>query len=223
MKFGETLQRAVHPPWASEYIDYKQLKKLLREDAPQSSNRPWTADDEEKFVDETLHVQLDKVAHFQKKTFESLERRADVASEKLKALAPEEGKPRSDVTAARFKVIQDELDTILNDARELRKYASINYTAFQKIIKKHDRKRGNSYKLKPVLQVRLEERPFNSEQAYAPLDNKISIMYFIIRQQLEEESDAAGPSSDPQSQSSDKYTARKCECSYPNHDHNRAN
>jgi SPX domain protein involved in polyphosphate accumulation len=85
---------------------------------------------------------------------------------------------------------------------------------FLKATKKHDRKRGNRYKVRPMLQISLSKRPFNSEQTYTPLLNKLSVMYFIIRQNLDEnvEQRPLSVSETPlQPQSGERYTAYKCE------------
>jgi len=183
----------------------------LRED---EDDPTWTEDDENKFSDALVNVELEKVAAFQASTFKSLEERANKAGEKLRDLAPEEGAPKGTITEGRFKEIEEELDTITNETKELKKYSNINYTGFLKIVKKHDRKRGNNYKIRPMMQQRLSRRQFNSEQGYAPLLNRLSTMYYVVRQQLDETSEPAIASSDAQSQTQngERYMAYKCEC-----------
>lgn len=217
MRFGKTLRNSIYPPWKDQYMDYGKLKSLLREDEEENDGA-WTADDENRFSDEILNVQLEKVAAFQAATFQKLEQRANEAGEKLRDLLPEgEGgrKAKGDITTGRLKEIEEELDNIINETKELKKYSNINYTGFLKIVKKHDRKRGNNYKMRPMLQMTLSKRPFNSEQGYSPLLNKLSMMYFVVRQQLDEGPDqpVVAPSSDAQSQTlnGEKYTAYKCE------------
>ncbi|PQE04331.1 VTC domain-containing protein [Rutstroemia sp. NJR-2017a BBW] len=213
MRFGKTLKNSIYPPWKDQYLDYAKLKNLLREDAAsEGDDRPWTAEDETRFSEEILNVQLEKIASFQASQFKSLEERASAAGEKLKELAPEDGKAKGDITTSRFKEIEEELDSIINETKELKKYSSINYTGFLKIVKKHDRKRGNNYKIRPMMQMSLQKRPFNSEQGYSALLNRLSMMYFVVRQQLDENADpTAASSSDAQSQSQlrEKYTAYK--------------
>lgn len=201
----------MYAPWKEQYVDYAKLKKLLREDASsKDEDRPWTEEDENAFCDEILNVQLEKVADFQASTLKALEERTSQCSDKIRELAPEEGKVKPDATNE-FKDIEGELDSITNEIKELKKYSSINYTAFLKIVKKHDRKRGNKYKVRPMLQIRLARRPFNSEPAYSPLLNRLSVMYFVIRQNLEGNGDQSIMSaSDTQSQTGEKYTAYKC-------------
>ncbi|KAH6622836.1 VTC domain-containing protein [Chaetomium tenue] len=214
MRFGKTLRLSVYPPWQDKYIDYGKLKSLLRENEPDDEETPWTEDDENRFCEEIFNVQLDKVAEFQAEQVESLRRRIDSAFEKLKDLpTAEEGKPKSDTDPQQLKDLEAELDAITNEVKELQKYSNLNYTGFLKIVKKHDRKRGDRYKIRPMMMVSLAKRPFNSEQAYWPLLNKLSLMYFAIRQQLEEPgaSDAypVDPNSQPETHNGEKYTAHK--------------
>ena len=211
MRFGDTLVRSEFPPWKNQYIDYAKLKKLLKdEDGADSS---WTEDDENRFIDEVLNNQLEKVAGFQAQTFKSLEQRASKAGEKLQKLAPEDGAAKGEITTTRFRAIEDELESIINETKELQRYGSINYTAFLKIVKKHDRKRGSSYKVRPMFQTSLAKRPFHSASVYEPLLNKLSALFFVVRQQLEENTDSAAPLSDEaqsESQKGKRYTAYKC-------------
>ncbi|XXG97141.1 hypothetical protein Hte_003436 [Hypoxylon texense] len=186
MRFGKTLRESIYPPWKDQYIDYSKLKSMLREDRREDEDVPWTEDDENRFCDEIFNVQLEKVAQFQDKTFNGLKERADTAFEKLKDMAPSEEKPKSDITTARLKELKGELDTITNEVKELKKYSSANYTGFLKIAKKHDRKRGDRYKVRPMMRVSLAERGFNSEQGYSPLLTKLSLMYYAINQNLDD-------------------------------------
>jgi SPX domain protein involved in polyphosphate accumulation len=212
MRFGRTLRNTIYPKWKDQYIDYAKLKNLLKED--EDDDTKWTEDDENKFCDEILNVQLEKVASFQASTFKELESRANKAAEKLTELAPEDGKAKAAITRARFKEIEEELDNIITETKELKNYSTINYTGFLKIVKKHDRKRGNNYKIRPMMMMTLSKRPFNSEQGYSPLLNKLSMMYYAVRQQLDDDAEAtpAASSADAQSQiqNGERYTAYKC-------------
>ncbi|KAK4167343.1 VTC domain-containing protein [Cladorrhinum sp. PSN259] len=215
MRFGKTLRQSVYPPWKDKYIDYAKLKSILREDKPDDEDEPWTEDDENRFCDEIFNTQLEKVAQFQAEKVEELRQRVDAAFDKLKELPPgEEGKQKSDEETQKLKNMEGELDTIMNEVKELQKYSNLNYTGFLKIVKKHDRKRGDRYKIRPIMQVSLSQRPFNSEQAYSPLLNKLSLMYFAIRQQLEDHGAAADafpvdPDSQPETHNGERYTAHK--------------
>ncbi|OWP00857.1 vacuolar transporter chaperone [Marssonina coronariae] len=210
MRFGKKLRNSTYPKWEGQYMDYAKLKGLLRENEEEDSR--WTEHDESKFCDEILNVQLEKVAAFQQKTFKSLEQRADAAADKLKDLASQDGKAGGDITTSRFKEIEAELDEIINETKELKNYSSINYTAFLKIVKKHDRKRGNHYKIRPMMLMSLSKRPFNTESGYSPLLNKLSVMYYAVRQQLDESEappDTSIPDAQSQIQNGERYTAYK--------------
>jgi SPX domain protein involved in polyphosphate accumulation/uncharacterized membrane protein YidH (DUF202 family) len=214
MRFGKTLRLSVYPPWQDKYIDYAKLKSILRENEPDDEETPWTEEDENRFCEEIFNVQLDKVAEFQAEQVENLRRRIDSAFDKLKELpTAEEGKPKPDTDPQQLKDLEAELDAITNEVKELQKYSNLNYTGFLKIVKKHDRKRGDRYKIRPMMMVSLAKRPFNSEQAYWPLLNKLSLMYFAIRQQLEEPGAADAypidPNSQPETHNGEKYTAHK--------------
>ncbi|KAJ5126170.1 hypothetical protein N7448_005481 [Penicillium atrosanguineum] len=193
MRFGKTLRHAVYAPWKGKYIDYAKLKTLLREDdvngadASDSDDSQWTEQDEEAFVQELLNVQLDKVNSFQVQTSQQLRERTSACEAKLRPLAPTtegeaevpEGQERRTIAS---EVLQD-LDGITNEVSELEKYSRINFTGFLKAAKKHDRKRGARYKVKPLLQVRLSQLPFNSED-YSPLVHRLSVMYAFVREAL---------------------------------------
>ncbi|KAK4102639.1 SPX-domain-containing protein [Parathielavia hyrcaniae] len=214
MRFGKTLRKSVYEPWQDKYIDYAKLKSLLREDKPDEDDEPWTEDDENRFCDEILNVQLEKVAQFQAEKIEDLRRHVDGAFEKLREFpAADEGRPRTDADTQQLKDLEAELDTITNEVKELQKYSNLNYTGFLKIVKKHDRKRGDRYKIRPMMMLSLSKRPFNSEQAYSPLLNKLSLMYFAIQQHLEESGAAdaypVDPDSQPETHNGEKYTAHK--------------
>ncbi|KAI0914499.1 VTC domain-containing protein [Ustulina deusta] len=185
MRFGKTLRESIYPPWRDEYIDYSKLKGMLREKTREDDDVPWTEEDENRFCDEIFNVQLDKVSQFQAKTASSLQQQADAAFEKLRDLAPSDDKSKSGITNSRLEELRAELDVIVNEVERLKKYSSLNYTGFLKIVKKHDRKRGGRYKVRPMMRVSLAEHGLNSEQGYSPLLNKLSLMYYAINQTLD--------------------------------------
>lgn len=218
MRFGRTLRQSIYEPWKDKYMDYAKLKGLLREDRADDEDVPWTEDDETRFCEEIFNVQLEKVAKFQDGEFASLKERVETAFSKLKDLAPADGKPVSDITVARLKELESSLDGITDEVRELKKYSQINYTGFQKIAKKHDRRRGDAYKILPLTRITLSKEEFNSERAYAPLLNKLSTMYFVIRQHVEADgtdkrAPPSGLESSAETHNGERYTAHKCEWS----------
>ncbi|KAF7128340.1 hypothetical protein CNMCM5793_003070 [Aspergillus hiratsukae] len=197
MRFGKTLKNSVYPPWSGKYIDYHKLKVLLKEhdviteDASDSEDSPWTEEDEEAFVQELINVQLDKVNAFQVETSQKLKERTSACESRLLPLAPNADQETATATvdekekkSIASEVLQ-ELDQIAKEVSELQKYSRINFTGFLKAAKKHDRKRGARYRVRPLLQVRLSQLPFNSED-YSPLVHRLSVMYSFVRQILSE-------------------------------------
>lgn len=210
MRFGQTLRNAIYPPWKDQYIDYNKLKSLLREGADADADKPWTEDDESRFCEEILNVQLEKVAAFQATQFKSLTARADAAAEKIRGVATA-GDAKGDIAAGRLREVEDELDGIVGEMRELKRYSAINHTGFLKIVKKHDRKRGSAYKIRPMVQISLANRPFNSEAGYSPLSNKLSTLYFAVKQQLDGgEEKQKGEQGEREVLGDEVYTAYKC-------------
>lgn len=135
-------------------------------------------------------TERDDKQHDDKKKDDSQETDANAASSSSYAAVAAAAPPhKGEISASRLRTLETELDDITNEVRELKKYSNINYTGFLKIVKKHDRKRGDRYKVRPMMQLSLAQRPFNSETGYSPLLNKLSIMYYAIRQQLEEGSE----------------------------------
>ena len=190
MRFGKTLSTSIYPPWKSQYLDYNKIKKLLREDDTSPDRRgggvsSWTEKDEEEFVHELANVQLDKVHQHQVNTASALTDRTTACEQNLQRTTD-----GSNDEAGKKKVAEDtlkELNAITKEITELKKFSRVNYTGFLKAAKKHDRRRGQKYRVRPLLQVRLAQTPFNSED-YQPLLYRLSTMYTWARQVLEGES-----------------------------------
>ncbi|KAL8726646.1 MAG: hypothetical protein Q9166_006605 [cf. Caloplaca sp. 2 TL-2023] len=198
MRFGRTLQASIYEPWKSKYIDYSKLKHLLREDgsaygrgSADSNDQDWTEGDESAFVDELVNAQLEKVHAFHDETYKSLrDRTSDCESEvqKIAALERNEANEASsdDNEHQSLPELLQKLDDITKEINELEKYSRINFTGFLKAAKKHDRRRGSQYRVRPLLQVRLAALPFNSED-YSPLLYQLSAMYSFVRQRMQGE------------------------------------
>ncbi|EMC96210.1 hypothetical protein BAUCODRAFT_33555 [Baudoinia panamericana UAMH 10762] len=247
MRFGRTLQVSAYGPWRDKYIDYAKLKKLLRDDdsAPSSpstaepANDKWTDEDESRFVDELVNVQLEKVHAFHKETLGKLRDRTAKCEARLDTVAVAGVQGQAQATAGAddnresgganangdgndngkksvpseqeqksiLKEVLSELDNITEETKELEKYSRINYTGFLKAAKKHDRKRGASYRVRPLLQVRLAALPFNKED-YSPLLYRLSAMYSFIRQHLDG-AEARHASMSETKEGQDEYVSHK--------------
>ena len=186
MHFGEKLQSSLYEPWKGHYIDYAKLKKLLREDDAsgeehasnaQGKLRAWTEEDESAFVEELVNVQLEKVHAFHVETYKQLQERTSQCKSKLEKLVENDSdKPngkdgtRADeqIKDSMLREVLKELEGITKESSELEKYSRLNFSGFYKAAKKHDRRRGSKYRVRPLLQVRLAALPFNNED-YSPL------------------------------------------------------
>jgi len=194
MHFEHSLKRTIYQPWKDQYINYGKLKLLLR-DTNSDDADTWTDEDESKFVEELVNVQLEKVANFQSSTVQKLKDRAAECETKLEPISSKSREQNgSDEEPSQLeldegekntlKEVLKELDGITEHMNELEKYSRINYTGFLKATKKHDRRRGAHYRVRPLMQVRLADLPFN-KQDYSPLLFRLSTMYSFARQQLE--------------------------------------
>jgi SPX domain protein involved in polyphosphate accumulation len=219
MRFASTLKRSVYPPWSDQYIDYERLKGLLRESSAPASpvdaddEDQWSERDESAFVDELVNVQLEKVHRFQSTTFERLRSEtaeAEALLEPLGAKAQDSSGGKDTPEEERQKVLKEalaSLNKITKELNELEKYSRINYTGFLKAAKKHDRKRGQSYRVLPLLRVRLSALPFNTED-YSPLLYRLTAMFSFVRQSM----NAGGRTVtfETAQPGADSYTAYKC-------------
>ncbi|KAI9792974.1 MAG: Phosphate metabolism transcription protein [Peltula sp. TS41687] len=168
----------------------------------------WTEDDESAFVEELVNVQLEKVYSFQVEKYQELRDRTSQCELKLEEMVqhePEQGNEdenaevgeepsRRPSVASQFsqperqkelREIIEELDDITREINRLEQFSRINFTGFLKAAKKHDRKRGAKYRVRPLLEVRLGALPFNSED-YSPLLYRLSNMYSFVRQNLDD-------------------------------------
>ncbi|MCJ1249662.1 Phosphate metabolism transcription protein [Trapelia coarctata] len=193
MRFGKNLKTSTYEPWKGHYIDYTKLKSLLREnDAKDGDGRAWTDEDEGRFVEELVNVQLEKVNAFQVEQYKELRERTANCESELEEVAGQ-GKKDENGTGSedaekgdqnhKMSGVEKELDSISKEVNELEKFSRLNYTGFLKAAKKHDRRRGSNYKVRPLLQVRLAALPFNSED-YSPLLYRLSAMYSYVRQRM---------------------------------------
>ena len=144
------------------YIAYDDLKDALKtpyiEDPtpqnPKPKRRPWNEDDEKAFVAE-LEGELDKVFTFQRVKSGETVRRIKASEKEVNDVIgrldqrgpkPAQNGNASGVQAREddvpteedFMLLEEDLSDIIADVHDLAKFTQLNYTGFQKIIKKHD-------------------------------------------------------------------------------------
>ncbi|KAK6428695.1 vacuolar transporter chaperone [Oleoguttula sp. CCFEE 5521] len=172
MRFGQQLRSSLIRDWYYYYISYDDLKQSLRTDfehtpaistGRQSKRKPWGEDDEQQFVNQ-LEQELDKVFTFQKVKSQEIIRRIKASEKEVNdavernAAAAAGGAESEAVTEEEFMLLEEDLSDVIADVHDLAKFTQLNYTGFQKIIKKHDKQ--TNWHLKPVFAARLKARPF---------------------------------------------------------------
>lgn len=166
MLFDNKLQREIYSPWKDYYISYIKLKKLLKEGV--IIKDAWTESDEQNFVS-ALDSDLEKVYTFQHNKYDEL-------NDYLNELQATTEHPSAEFDILGFT---SKLELALSLTQELNRFQRLNYTGFTKIVKKHDRLHP-AYSVKPLLNVRLKNLPFHSED-YSPLLFKISALFQFLR------------------------------------------
>jgi len=194
-RFGAQLKSSLIQNWYYYYIDYDQLKKELKADyitPPTSQNpspprRKWSDEDEARFY-ETLEQELDKVFTFQKVKSQEIIRRIRDSEKEVKdviarhdaAQHAQEGQVVQDAPSEEdFDLLEEDLSDIIADVHDLAKFVQLNYTGFQKIIKKHDKIHPDS-QLKPLFAARLNAKPFFKDN-YDNFIVKLSKVYDDVR------------------------------------------
>jgi SPX domain protein involved in polyphosphate accumulation len=128
------LKQSLNREWTFNYIDYDSLKTALR------VHHHWDEQSEQSFV-EALEKELDKVYTFQRVKAEEIIRRiASSEKEVNEAVHRVQENPDAagDSAEEDFDLLEEDLSDIIADVHDLAKFTQLNYTGFQKIIKKHD-------------------------------------------------------------------------------------
>ncbi|KAK8049659.1 VTC domain-containing protein [Apiospora phragmitis] len=199
MKFGEQLRTSVISEYQWYYVNYDDLKEQLKkasgapieDDSAAGPSEPskkkqkapkqeWTENDEARFL-QRLDEELEKVYNKTQVKTSEIQRRimweekeVDSLVKRMHDRGPNEQGPAEEEFVAREEFISD----IIADVHDLAKFVQINYTAFYKIIKKHDKMTG--WYLKPVWDTRLKSKPFYRED-YDRDVVKLSKMYDNVR------------------------------------------
>lgn len=170
----------MYPAWSSNYINYDELKKLLKENTVSDG---FTDYEEEQFM-KYLDAELEKVYSFQSTKYEEINSKIDDLEKKIEVITD----------GFNWSQFQQQLDGLLSEAKELDHFARLNFTGFEKIVKKHDRLHPNYNSIRALLNIRLKELPFHSED-YSPLLNKISSLFQVLRQNFTSASYMSGSNS----------------------------
>ncbi|KAK3697722.1 vacuolar transporter chaperone [Vermiconidia calcicola] len=193
MRFGQQLRSSLIKDWYYYYISYDELKKSLKTDfeytAAQSSGhqpkrKEWTEEDEQQFVNK-LEQELDKVFTFQKvksqeiiRRIKATEKEVNEAIARTEAAKNDEQIYGNEPTEEEYMLLEEDLSDVIADVHDLAKFTQLNYTGFQKIIKKHDK--TTNWHLKPVFAARLNARPFFKDDYDVTVIN-LSKLYDQVR------------------------------------------
>lgn len=176
MKFGEQLKVSLIKDYAYYYMNYDELKHELAKNLVLNDNG-WNGAAEEKYVG-LLDAELDKVYTFQKVKSNEINRRIKQADKDVKkVLQDAESNPQS-VEEAEFEDLEEMLSTIIADVHDLAKFSQLNYTGFQKIVKKHDK--VTHWNLKPIFTGHMNSKPFFKEN-FDLLIVQLSKLYDLVR------------------------------------------
>lgn len=157
--FGQQLRTSLLKNYYYYYIAYDDLKDALKtpyleQPTPQNHHpkrRPWTEDDEKAFVAQ-LEAELDKVFTFQTVKSGEIVRRIRASEKEVNHVIGRLDEPaptpaqNGDAgglgeivpTDDDFMLLEEDLSDVIADVHDLAKFTQLNYTGFQKIIKKHD-------------------------------------------------------------------------------------
>ncbi|THW32738.1 SPX-domain-containing protein [Aureobasidium pullulans] len=175
MKFGQQLQSSLIKDWYYYYISYDELKRLLQPEPqtkptaenPNPPSKAWNDEHETRFYSE-LEAELDKVSNFQQVKSGEIQRRIKISEREVnevitraKAAQGQSEEQRNNEAPSEedFAMLEEDLSDIIADVHDLAKFTQLNYTGFQKIIKKHD-KLYPDQQLKPLFAARLNAKPF---------------------------------------------------------------
>lgn len=147
---------------------------------------------------------MDKVFTFQKVKSQEIVKRIraseqevnNVVSQADQQASDEPHSGQADVSLEEdFMLLEEDLSDVIADVHDLARFTQLNYTGFQKIIKKHDvcttnalvrRDRANkaqkqtTWHLKPVFAARLRAKPFFKDN-YDAFIVKLSRLYDLVR------------------------------------------
>ncbi|KAL2440755.1 Vacuolar transporter chaperone complex subunit 4 [Exophiala dermatitidis] len=186
MKFGQQLRQSLIKDYYWHYIAYDDLKDALKKPFVNGKNgerEPWTDDDEAAFIRQ-LEAELDKVYTFQKlKSQEIISRIKAAEAEVKQVIERHENQNSPDAESDEdleqdFELLEADLSDIIADVHDLAKFTQLNYTGFQKIIKKHDKQTGLI--LRPSFATRLKAKPFFQDN-YDAFVVTLSKLYDLVR------------------------------------------
>lgn len=162
----------------------KEALKKPYKNGTDGERESWTDDDEAAFIRQ-LEDELTKVFDFQKLKSNEIIGRIKSSEQEVKQVVDrqEELNRASDAETDEsleedFSLLEADLSDVIADVHDLAKYTQLNYTGFQKIIKKHDKQ--TSIALRPTFATRLKAKPFFQDN-YDAFIVTLSRLYDLVR------------------------------------------
>ncbi|KAI8146338.1 VTC domain-containing protein [Fennellomyces sp. T-0311] len=154
MKYGLELQQNIFAPWRLSYIAYDVLKQELK---TRQLDHGWTAQDEADFV-HLLDNELAKVYDFVNAKLSEIDARILYCERTIQTLQ----KNQNMASDANYSLMDEALTEILFDVNDLSRFTRVNFTAIQKILKKHDK--WTHLNLKQEYVQKLRDKPLDKQR-----------------------------------------------------------
>lgn len=154
MKYGLELQQNIFTPWRLSYIAYDVLKQELK---TRQLDHGWTAKDESDFV-QLLDNELAKVYEFVNAKLSEIDARILYCERTIQTIQ----KNPNMASDNNYSIMDEALTEILFDVNDLSRFTRVNFTAIQKILKKHDK--WTHLNLKQEYVQKLRERPLDKQR-----------------------------------------------------------
>jgi len=214
MKFGRHLEMNMEPEWADHYVHYKALKKILKKlvkthlanplptilpgslslSVPKDISKHWENEfgSQEVVSQEVFFMLLESeikaVQDFTDKIMSLVKERVSELDQHIGILA---GLLSTDQIAgsAKAKKIKSQVDEFAQVYLKLERYVNLNFMAFSKILKKHDKLLPNP--AKPFYMARLLNQKWIRGD-YSGVLVKMSRIHSTIRADVSGKQDTAG-------------------------------
>uniref|UniRef100_A0A7S4I8N1 SPX domain-containing protein n=1 Tax=Vannella robusta TaxID=1487602 RepID=A0A7S4I8N1_9EUKA len=180
MKFGKFLEEKSKPEWRLYYVDYKYLKKVIKEMKISIQTQKQSKKDAELLFTKSIELEINKVNDF----FLMIEKEVQG---KLTALRQLLNKAKNfDSTQTKKQALVKEIQHLATQLTDLYEYTLVNFTAFRKILKKHDR--HTDMVASPWFLARCKQQPFySSSKQFGNMLVKLSNCCSVARSILGEE------------------------------------
>jgi SPX domain protein involved in polyphosphate accumulation len=154
MKYGLELQQNIFTPWRLSYVSYDLLKNELK---TRQLDHGWTEKDEKEF-DLLLENELTKVYDFTNAKLTEIDARILYCERTIQTLQ----KNPSMASDSNYTIMDEALTEILFDVNDLSRFTRVNFTAIQKLLKKHDK--WTQRNMKQAYVSKLRDKPLDKQR-----------------------------------------------------------